>query len=658
MKTIMKHKSIFAGLSFSLLLTMTTSCDPLGIEPTTKVDETRFWENAQLARAYVNNFYLWNESASGHTFQSEQWSDNCQGNYEQDWNTYRQENFVKREYDENSSSSCFSAPWGNSYKNIRTVNLGIEKIQDAPAINEQLRNQLLGECYFFRAFLYFDMEKYWGAVPYVDHALSITEDTYLPRTKRETIFDNIIADLTKSVGYFDAFEGTPSVGMINKDVSNAYLSRVALYAANAADASAKNLYTDDAEGLFKFQKGANHYYEIAYNAALQVIGKYDLEPQYEDLFTKENAHTSRESIWPVMFKEGQREGFNPTEKNGPDGSYYGNTEDKSHSWDFRSGLFPTQDLVDCYLMRDEVDGKWKNWWETSQIQALGISRNAKGEIEGTTADYRKMFENRDSRFYATVTYDGAYMGPQIEKYLVQTWIDNTNPAVSLKYSALHTGYRTLDNMTSAPINRGSAQTITGYYSRKYSHFDVWNDDGTLNKVQRTTCYFNIRYAEVLLNIAEASIKLGKNDAVGYINRIRQRAGLSDYQGNDLWKELKVQRRLEFAFECPGFRYFDLLRWGEAEGKSTIEELNTPSRGIWIFRKGKESEKAGENGYPAASDEEGYFTPKFETFVMPYDYYKRKFNNARYYFMPFSSTTLKDYTQLQQNPGWSNYNYKD
>lgn len=88
--------------------------------------------------------------------------------------------------------------------------------------------------------------------------------------------------------------------------------------------------------------------------------------------------------------------------------------------------------------------------------------------------------------------------------------------------------------------------------------------------QRQTCYFNVRYAEVLLNCAEASIKLGKTDAAGYINEIRNRAGLPNYDGNDLWNEMKLQRRLEFAFECPGFRYFDLLRWGEAEGKRLLK----------------------------------------------------------------------------------------
>ena len=72
-------KYILAGLFLSSMMGVTTACDPLGIEPTTKVDEERFWENPQLARSYVNNFYFISQSASGDTFQSEQWSDNWTG---------------------------------------------------------------------------------------------------------------------------------------------------------------------------------------------------------------------------------------------------------------------------------------------------------------------------------------------------------------------------------------------------------------------------------------------------------------------------------------------------------------------------------------------------------------------------------------------------
>lgn len=664
-------KYMWAGMFAVALGATMTSCDPLGVEPTTKVDEERFWQNPQLARTYVNNFYFIAPSYSGHDFQTEQWSDNCQGNSEQDWDTYRQNKFNNRQYDE---TSPWSGLWSESYKNLYNIHIGMEKIASSGALNEQIKSQLLAECYFFRAWVYFDMEKFWGTVPYVDHALSLNENTYLPQTKRETLFDNMLADLDKSIELFGKMNGTPEIGMVNINVAKAFKSRVALYAANAASASTKGLFTDDAAGLFKFEKNAQHYYQIAYDAAKDLIGKYDLEPNYEDLFTSETAHTSVESIWPVMFKENQRDGFNPTEKNGPDGAYYGNSDKKTLSWDMRSGLFPTQDLVDCYLQKDEADGKWKHWWETKQAQDLNIAvttdKDGNKQYSGSGDNYRKMFENRDQRFYATVTYDGAYMGPVNNPiYQIQTWIDKTtmNDQRTLKYSALHTGYRSQENLSTAPVNRASCQTITGYYSRKYSHFDQFNDDGSLKKTQRTTCYFNIRYAEVLLNLAEAAVNLDKSaEAIAQINKIRERAGMSAYDGatdkQSVYDEVKVERRLEFAFENPGFRYFDLLRWSEAEGKTVIPELNKVSRGIQIFRVGIHSDEVGKNGValnPGETNEDGhnYETPSFQTVSMDYDVYKRKFDNQRYYFTPFVSTMLVTYKQLQQSPGWKGFKYE-
>ena len=664
-------KYMWAGMFAVALGATMTSCDPLGVEPTTKVDEERFWQNPQLARTYVNTFYFIAPSYSGHDFQTEQWSDNCQGNSEQDWDIYRQNKFNNRQYDE---TSPWSGPWSGSYQNLYNIHIGMEKIASSGALNEQIKSQLLAECYFFRAWVYFDMEKFWGTVPYVDHALSLNENTYLPQTKRETLFDNMLADLDKSIELFGKMNGTPEIGMVNINVAKAFKSRVALYAANAASASTKGLFTDDAAGLFKFEKNAQHYYQIAYDAAKDLIGKYDLEPNYEDLFTSETAHTSVESIWPVMFKENQRGGFNPTEKNGPDGAYYGNSDKKTLSWDMRSGLFPTQDLVDCYLQKDEADGKWKHWWETKQAQDLNIAvttdKDGNKQYSGSGDNYRKMFENRDQRFYATVTYDGAYMGPVNNPiYQIQTWIDKTtmNDQRTLKYSALHTGYRSQENLSTAPVNRASCQTITGYYSRKYSHFDQFNDDGSLKKTQRTTCYFNIRYAEVLLNLAEAAVNLDKSaEAIAQINKIRERAGMSAYDGatdkQSVYDEVKVERRLEFAFENPGFRYFDLLRWSEAEGKTVIPELNKVSRGIQIFRVGIHSDEVGKNGValnPGETNEDGhnYETPSFQTVSMDYDVYKRKFDNQRYYFTPFVSTMLVTYKQLQQSPGWKGFKYE-
>ena len=661
MKTIKKlSKNILGGVLLASTLGVMTACNPLGVEPTSQVEESQFWSNPQLARAYVDDLYLrTGESASGQTFQSEQWSDNCLGNLQTDWADYRQYGFYKRLYDEQSNPGV--GPWSGSYQTIRRIYVGIENISNS-SLADNLKNSLLAECHFFLAYVYFDMMKFWGTVPYVEKALNLNDDTFLPRSKREVVFDNILSNLDKAVEYFGQTTMKGEIGRINKDVANAYKSRVALYAACAADASAKGLFKDDAAGLFKFEKSASTYYQIAYNAANAVTG-YSLEPNYEDLFTSPEAHTSAESIWPVMFKKDQRSGFNPTAKCGPNENYYTSTPEKSFDWECRGGTFPTQDLVDCYLMKDEATGKWMNWWETSQMAALGVTKNADGEITGSGEDYRKMFENRDARFYATIQYDGSYRGPEEEMYIIQTWIDDTDPENTLKYSALHTGMRTLQSVEYAPEGYGSEQTITSYYLKKYSQLDVFNDDGSINKDQRQTCYFNLRYAEVLLNKAEAAIKLNKEgEALALVNQIRNRAGLDNYNGNNLWNEYKTQRRLEFAFECPGHRYWDLLRWGESEGLSTIKELNTASRGLWISRKGVESQVYGVGlmGYPVAPGDEGYVVPTFKTYKVDKlsSHYERKFDHSRYYFLPFNKTTFSGYDQIQQNPGWSNFNYND
>ena len=74
----------------------------------------------------------------------------------------------------------------------------------------------------------------------------------------------------------------------------------------------------------------------------------------------------------------------------------------------------------------------------------------------------------------------------------------------------------------------------------------------------------IRYAHVICNLAEAELELGNADvAIGYLNQIRQRANLANYNGSDekvaVKAELIHQKNIEFAKE--GARFYDLRRWG-------------------------------------------------------------------------------------------------
>lgn len=71
-----------------------------------------------------------------------------------------------------------------------------------------------------------------------------------------------------------------------------------------------------------------------------------------------------------------------------------------------------------------------------------------------------------------------------------------------------------------------------------------------------------RYADVILMAAEAANQLGQASmAADYVNQIRSRAGLGSYTGS-LTDAIKQERRIEFAME--GERFYDLVRWGDAE----------------------------------------------------------------------------------------------
>lgn len=657
-------KNKLYGLLTAVTLFSITACDPLGMELTTEVGEDKFWTNPQLSRTYVNSFYTWRPATANDVFTSEQWSDNAIGNDERDWSTYNQKSFIRRWYDPVTGINGFTIPWSGQYTKIRAINLGIEKISNSPYIEQKVKDQYLAECYFFRAWVYFELQQYWGTVPYVDKVLSVKDETMIPRSTREQLFDYMLKDLDSSVEHFTNSGLTPTLGLVNLNAAQVFKSRVALYAACAAEASVKGTFESlnasaESKALFKFTKSPESYYQIAYDAAGTVIGKYSLD-DYDKLFSAAGAHKSPEAIWPMMVNKDINNGFNPLAKNGPDGYYYGATDKFSPSWDCRGAVFPTQELVDCYYQKDEADGEWRVWWNTKQARDMGVTVDAAGNIKGVSADYAKMYQNRDKRFYSTITYDGSYLGPEEERYLIGTWIDYTTPTESEKYSALHTGFRNTVNLQ-APQDRSSAQTITGYYPRKYMFF-TFNEDGTINKEQPAISFFMIRYAEVLLNYAEAAIKLGKSGAENAINEIRKKhGGLDDFDatvaGHDLLTECKLQRRIEFAYEIPGQRYFDLLRWSEAEGKTTINELNKAPKGMLIFRKGKESKLLGENGYPVKPGEAGYITPHFETRQLDFDAWQKKFNSARYYFMPFPETLMTSYQGFIQNPGWQNFVYE-
>lgn len=190
---------------------------------------------------------------------------------------------------------------------------------------------------------------------------------------------------------------------------------------------------------------------------------------------------------------------------------------------------PTQGLVDSYLMSN----------------GLPISDPASGY------DPAHPYRDREARFYQSIIYhNSTFAGTTFD--MKEGGEYALNPA---------------------------QENNTGYFRRKGIDEDIAgraNFDGSN--------YIFFRYAEVLLNYAEAKIELGEPDAdvLAAIDRVRLRSGLPGLAETysrtlsieELREIVRRERRVELAFENK--RYWDLIRWRTAE---TV--LNQPVYGVVI-----------------------------------------------------------------------------
>ncbi len=210
------------------------------------------------------------------------------------------------------------------------------------------------------------------------------------------------------------------------------------------------------------------------------------------------------------------------------------------------------------------------------------------------------YVNRDPRFYMTIMYDGApFKGREVETFLP--------------------GGR---DSREGPISSWNA-TETGYYLRKFIDENVTNP-GTL--IQGNSPWIFFRYAEILLNYAEANYFLG-NEAITrqYINLVRSRPGVNmppvTESGQALLNRLINERKIELSFE--EHRWFDIRRW-----KIAPVVMNTPATKIDIRKD---------------------LTTGVKTYTVQ-TMYQRGFTDKNY-LVPIPQAEIEKNAKLVQNPGY-------
>lgn len=181
---------------------------------------------------------------------------------------------------------------------------------------------------------------------------------------------------------------------------------------------------------------------------------------------------------------------------------------------------PTQNLVDAFEMNNGE----------APFNDDGTVNVASGY------DPENPYADRDPRLYATILHDGAvWMGRETETF---------------------TGG--LDSRE-GPIAAWNG-SMTGYYLKKFVPENIPPSGSTLLP---TSPWIMFRYAEVLLNYAEAQYMLNNEEvAREYLNMVRSRPGVNmpdvTESGDELLKRIQRERQIELVFE--GHRYFDVRRW--------------------------------------------------------------------------------------------------
>jgi len=163
---------------------------------------------------------------------------------------------------------AFKDPWSGYYKGIYRANLAIDNI---PNINmdQNLKDRLVAENKFLRAYYYFFLERGWHNIPLVTKPLKPSEYYNRPNASPDSVYALIISDLKDGVAHLPTKSQYPAadLGRATKGAAEGMLAKVYLYR--------------------KDYKDAQKYAEMVINS-----GQYSLLPDYSTIFTRAGENSS------------------------------------------------------------------------------------------------------------------------------------------------------------------------------------------------------------------------------------------------------------------------------------------------------------------------------------------------------------------------------
>ena len=443
----------------------------------------------------------------------------------------------------NVSDYFFGSTTGGPYAKIRECNIFLDNI-DKGTLTEDQKNPLKAQIYFWRAWHYFNLVKTYGGVPIVLTAqnaiLGNAENTDLmvQRSKTADCIMQIIDDLDKAIALLPGTWPDSNWGRITSGAAAAFKGRVLLtYASplfNRNDEASRWQAAYDANLAAKQLLEANGF-------AL-ASGSGNRAQNWEKIFVTPK---TSEAIITVLHNTVTTDSYK-----------------KNNSWEQNArpkeaqgggGYGATAEMVDLFPMKD-------------------------GQRPGVSAyeyDPLKFYKDRDPRFYRTFAFNGV-VWPYKQSTGYTVWS--------------YQWYKDEAAFNSGKEGSGFAEYAghvnTGVYVRKRTNPDA--DFTAIDKFSRSASpYIEMRFAEVVLNLAEAAVGVNKlSEGYDGLKAIRARVGIpAGSDGNygvpgglsrdGLFREILYERQIEFAYE--GKRFEDMRRWmlwndDAAIGNNTCQRL--------------------------------------------------------------------------------------
>ena len=475
------------------------------------------------------------------------------------------------------------------YLSVYTCNLVTDHFQNAA--DTPVKKRCVAEARVLRAFDYFLLANLWNNPPFIDHVLAGTDLPYNCNKDPENPMDH-----------------KQLIQWVAKECEEA-----------AADLDERK-GTDDKDGAVKVTKGfawalaGKAYlfageYDKAKTALKKVIdsGKYALVPgdRYMDNFHIEG-DGNEEKVFEINF-----------EYNAGKGAWAGMIQRsswmESNAWNWRAGNF----VKSPQSVYSGIDG----WGGLGVPQWFGDEFHAN---DGDSYRFKATLKHIDDAVYKMEYADPALNAMSVEEKMKSKEVGINDPVQGLYDNSFWLAFKQIIRKADTDGNK-------------------YGDNIRLNN------YVVMRYAEVLLNYAEACLNTGdQSEAKKYINMIQERAGSKTISQTVDMDVLKREKSYELWLE--GCRWFDVMRWKDAKAIERLKNVGSDCPHLFdkVFRAPKADDRkvTWEHGTEANSR---FYT--VSTSAAKDAGFEVGFKEGKHEFFPYPQTVKDKNPNLEQNPGW-------